>query len=327
MNQTSEPSEARPPPPRPPAAPVASSATRRENFSTDFRRFFVRGLAALMPTLVTLWLLLKVWEFLWQSIGVYLLIGLNRLLLASEHLGTSPDLLTHGSQFVRDPRNGPWYVQLLGVVLAVVLVYLVGLFAGNFLGRTAWRLAERAVKRVPLIRAIYPAVKQVTDFLLADKTSQFAGTRVVAVEPHAKGIWSIGLVTGSGLRPLSDSLGQEMITVFVPSSPTAFSGYVLVVPRGSVIELPLTVEQAMRLLVSGGVLDPAALRGAASGADAAAGTVLGGPGRARLSLGAEVSGHNASELPLAAPPVLIDAPAPSTAPPSAAARELPRAAG
>jgi uncharacterized membrane protein len=305
VNQTPHPSEPRPPTAGPRAA--AAGVATRETFSTDFRRFFVRGLAALMPTLVTLWLVMKVWEFLWQSIGVYLIIGLKRLLAASEHLGTSPDLLNQGSQLVRDPRNGPWYVQLFGVVLAVVLVYLVGLFAGNFLGRTAWRLAERAVMRVPLIRAIYPAVKQVTDFLLADKTSQFAGTRVVAVEPHSKGIWSIGLVTGSGLRPLSESLGQEMITVFVPSSPTAFSGYVLVVPRESVIELPLTVEQAMRLLVSGGVLDPAALAG-----------VEGIPARARMALGAEVSGHNAGELPLGGP---------AGGEAGAASRELPRAAG
>jgi uncharacterized membrane protein len=212
-----------------------------------------------MPTLITLWLLLKVWEFLWQSIGVYIILGLNRLLAASEHFGTSPNWVNHGSHQLTDPRNGPWSVQLFGVLLAVILVYLVGLFAGNFLGRTAWHLAERAVMRVPLIRAIYPAVKQVTDFVLADKTNQFAGSRVVAVEPHAKGIWSIGLITGSGLKQLSESVGQNMITVFVPSSPTAFSGSVLVVPRESVVELPLTVEQALRLLVSGGVIDPETL--------------------------------------------------------------------
>ena len=247
MNQTPEQSTIR---------PVQNS---RENFSTDFRRFFLRGLAALMPTLITLWLLLKVWEFLWQSIGVYIILSINRFLAASEHFGTSPDRVNHLNERLADPRNGPWYVQLLGVVLAVILVYLFGLFAGNFIGRTAWRLTERAVMRVPLIRAIYPAVKQVTDFVLADKSNQFAGSRVVAVEPHAKGIWSIALITGSGLKQLSESVGQDMITVFVPSSPTAFSGYVLVVPRDSVVELPFTVEQALRLLVSGGVIDPATL--------------------------------------------------------------------
>src|SRR5204862_6177067 len=102
----------------------------------------------------------------------------------------------------------------------------------------------------------YPAVKQVTDFILTERGSQFLGNRVVAVQPHAKGIWSIGLVTGGGLAPLESATNADMVTVFVPSSPTAFSGYVLVVPRDHVVELPLKVEEAMRLLVSGGVLAP-----------------------------------------------------------------------
>jgi uncharacterized membrane protein len=228
----------------------------RENFSQDFRRFFLRGLAALMPTLITIWLLMKVWEFLWGSLGFYIILGLRRLASATAPLSDTAAKVALRPELAADPHNIPWYVQIGGVLLAIILVYLVGLFAGHFLGRVTWRLAERAVMRVPLIRAIYPAVKQVTDFVLADKSQQFAGTRVVAVEPHAKGIWSIGLVTGPGLRPISESVGSEMITVFVPSSPTAFSGYVLVVPRESVIELPLSVEQAMRVLVSGGVIDP-----------------------------------------------------------------------
>jgi uncharacterized membrane protein len=235
--------------------PEGGAAETAANFSTDFRRFFLRGLAALMPTLITIWLLLKVWQFLWQSIGVYIILGLHRLLQASQHYGAAPPWATTAATWANTPEYGPWYEQIIGVVLAVILVYLVGLLAGHIIGRTAWRLAERAVMRIPLIRAIYPAVKQVTDFVLADKNNQFAGTRVVAVEPHSKGIWSIGLVTGSGIKSLSDSLNQEMLTVFIPSSPTAFSGYVLVVPRSSVVELPLTVEQAMRLLVSGGVIE------------------------------------------------------------------------
>ena len=215
----------------------------RENFSQDFRRFFVRGLAALMPTLM------KVWEFLWGSIGIYIIMGLKRLASATRHFSSAPSWVGRPELAVDRP-DMPWYVQVAGVVMAVILVYLVGLFAGHFIGRAAWRLAERAVMRVPLLRAIYPAVKQVTDFVLADKSTQYAGARVVAVEPHAKGIWSIGLVTGPGMRPLVDAVGTEMITVFVPSSPTAFSGYVLVVPRDSAVELPLTVDQAMRMLVS-----------------------------------------------------------------------------
>lgn len=222
-----------------------------ETFSQDFRRFFVRGLKALLPTLITLWLMLKIWEFLWEYIGFYIILGLRHV---SEKLPVGITSKTKDLPF--DLKSVTWSVQLTGVVLAILLVYVVGLLAGNFIGRAAWALAERTSLRIPMIRAIYPAVKQITDFVLAERSGQFASARVVAVEPHAKGIWSIGLVTGTEIKALSESIGTELLTVFIPSSPTAFTGYVIVVPRQSIIELPLTVEQAIRLLVSGGVIDP-----------------------------------------------------------------------
>ena len=80
---------------------------------------------------------------------------------------------------------------------------------------------------MPVVRALYPAVKQVTDFLLADKEGQFEGSRVVAVRPHDNDIWSIALVTGPGLPELAEHTRRRMVTVFVPSSPTAFSGYTM----------------------------------------------------------------------------------------------------
>jgi uncharacterized membrane protein len=107
---------------------------------------------------------------------------------------------------------------------------------------------------LPLVKAVYPTVKQVTDFLLADRTSNFSGSRVVAVRPHAGNIWSVGLYTGSEIHGITSE--HEMVTVFIPSTPTAFTGYVVVVPREDIVELPLTVEEAMRLLLSGGVVEP-----------------------------------------------------------------------
>jgi len=239
------------------AVPADPSAGARVSFGQDFKRFFLRGLAALLPTLITIWLMLRVWEFLWENMGKYLLQGISHL------SGTLCDWGVLGNDSARmiarlaDTTTQPsWSVQLGGVALAVVLVYIVGLVAGNFIGRAAWRLAEMALLRVPLLRAIYTAIKQVTDFVLADKSEQFKGSRVVAVEPHARGIWSIGLVTGPGLKSLSQKTGSQMLTVFIPSSPTAFSGYVLLVPQESVVELPITVEHALRMLVSGGVIGP-----------------------------------------------------------------------
>ncbi len=226
----------------------------RMSFAADFRRFFVRGLAAVMPTLITLWLLVWVWNFLWTNVGSHIILGIRWFWMT---------LSDHGLVSYKPPmyfhivlNDELFSTRILGVVLAVLLIYIVGVFVGNLIGRTAWRVAEHGVMKIPLIRAIYPAVKQITDFVLSERTDQFQHSTVVAVEPHEKGIWSIGLVTGSGVPQLSAATGQEMVTVFVPSSPTAFSGYVLVVPKKSVVELPLKVEEAMRLLISGGVLTP-----------------------------------------------------------------------
>ncbi len=212
-------------------------------------------MAALLPTLITLWLLVWAWNFLWESLGRHIIFGIKWMWLSMAESGlVRPEPAGYIGRYWSEDRL---LTRIIGVGLAVVLVYLIGVIAGNFIGRTFYRIAERAVMRIPLVRAVYPAVKQVTDFLLTKRgQGQFAGSRVVAVQPHASEIWSIGLVTGGGVKPLSDATGEEMVTVFVPSSPTAFSGYVMVAPRKHVIELPLTVEEAMRLLVSGGVIVP-----------------------------------------------------------------------
>ena len=227
---------------------------RRRSFGEDFQRFFLRGLGTLLPTIITIAVVWWVINFLWDSIGWYLIELVKRVWI----ILVQNDLV--------DPRNGTyireywqedqWYTKVVGVALALLAIYLVGLLVGNFIGRAFYRLAERLVMKIPVIRALYPAVKQVTDFLVGGREAQFEGSRVVAVKPHAGDIWSVALVTGSGLPPLTQATREEMVTVFVPSSPTAFSGYVMIVPRSGVVELPMSVEEAMRLLVSGGVIIP-----------------------------------------------------------------------
>ena len=221
--------------------------TRKKSALDGFRRFFMSGLAALLPTLITLWLLIKVWTFLWEYVGQPIIWVIMRVWLTLDDQ-TSAGYIRHYFDSM-----GDFKLQLLGVGLAFLLVYSVGLFVGNIIGRSSWRLLEKAIMSIPLVRAIFPAVKQLTDFILAERSHQFQGSRVVAVQPHANGTWSIALITGGGVRQLSDTVQREMVTVFVPSSPTAFAGYVMVVPRDEVIELPLSVEEAMTLLMTGGV--------------------------------------------------------------------------
>ena len=232
--------------------------SRQVTFGDDFRRFFMSGMAALLPTLITLWLLVWAWNFLWESLGQHIIFGIKWMWLSMAESGlVRAEPAGYIGRYWSEDRL---HTRIIGVVLAVLLVYIIGVLVGNFIGRTFYRLAERAVMRIPLVRAVYPAVKQVTDFVLSKRRDQFASSHVVACQPHEQGIWSIGLITGGGLKPLNDAVGEDLVTVFVPSTPTAFSGYVLVVPRRNVVELPMTVEEAMRLLVSGGVIVPDAQR-------------------------------------------------------------------
>jgi len=150
-----------------------------------------------------------------------------------------------------------WWTDLIGVGVAIVGVYLAGRLVGGFMGRRIYLWIERLFAAVPLVRAVYPSVKQVVDFLFSEeKTLRFS--RVVAVEYPRKGVWSVGLVTAER-RHLITPPGQDAVTVFVPSSPTPFTGYTVMIPRSELIELPITIDQALRYLVSGGVLSPEAV--------------------------------------------------------------------
>ena len=97
-----------------------------------------------------------------------------------------------------------------------------------------------------------------TDFFLIRKELSF--NRVVALEYPRKGLWAIGLGTGQGLQVLGRNLKRDFLTVFVPSSPTPFTGYVITVPKEEVVEVDLTIEEALRFIISGGVITPTELR-------------------------------------------------------------------
>ena len=216
--------------------------------------FFVRGLKTLLPTLITLYLIIWAWEFLWDNVGRHLIWVLQNI--QYQLAGQEAQWGAVRRVWMTERGEWQWWAQVVGVALAVMIVYLVGLLVGNLIGRTFWRLGESLALRIPIIRAIYPAAKQITDFVLYEKSAAPDDRRVVACRPHSNGVWSIGLITGAGMKSLEAISGEELVTVFVPSSPTAFSGYVLVVPRSELVELPLKVEEALRILVSGGVLAP-----------------------------------------------------------------------
>jgi len=111
--------------------------------------------------------------------------------------------------------------------------------------------------RTPGLRGIYPYIKQVTDFFLTQaEQKKLSFSKVVAVEYPRKGIWSIGLITGTGLKKITEEVKKELLTVLIPTSPTPFTGFVIMVPKKQTIEMDITIEEVFRFLVSGGVITP-----------------------------------------------------------------------
>lgn len=201
------------------------------------RRFLITGLATLLPTVLTGYIVYLCYRFVHNSLGAW--IG---ALLANVLNETEENAATWAAG------------DILAVVIVFALAYIVGAVATGFVGRRIVRAGESFLAKVPFVKLIYPYVKQVTDFILSDKSSRFRA--VVAVPYPRRGVYSIGFVTGLGMRAINERTKKEMIHVFIPSSPTPITGYVVFVPREDVIELPITVDQAIRFAISGGVIVP-----------------------------------------------------------------------
>lgn len=221
-----------------------------KRFSGDFKRFFLRGLAAFLPTLLTLAVVIYVFALVQRYIGRYINAGVLWLIGKIWFAMSSPQ----AKQLDGLRKFWDSYLWWVGFALAVVCIYFFGKFVGSFIGKAVWHMIERAFFRLPVIKQIYPYIKQVTDFLLSEKISRFS--RVVAVEYPRKGVWSLGLVTGDGLKRLRDEISPDLLTVFIPSSPTPVTGYTITVSRQDVIDLPLSIDEALKFTVSGGVIVP-----------------------------------------------------------------------
>lgn len=243
----------------------------------------------LLPSLLTLWLLVAAYQFIDRNVAEPIN-GLARAVLAwsSTIPGPTNGLFEPTEAAVeaalaeqaaaRSPLSRStivsnlrarevatwwqqhWYTRFFGLVAALVGVYLAGRLVGGWLGRRLLEQLEHLLGKVPLIRQLYPQIKQIVGFFLsdepvADDAKKMKFSRVVLVEFPRKGVWAVGLMTGSAMRAIESESG-EALTVFIPSSPTPFTGWTVTVRRDEVHELPITIDEAIRYLVSGGVLVP-----------------------------------------------------------------------
>jgi uncharacterized membrane protein len=203
------------------------------------RQAFFTGLVIVLPLTITVWIL---------GILVRQLEGLSSPILLAVLRVADPDLAA-------DAAFATWVVPVVGVALTFLLVVLVGALAGNFAGRRLLAAFERIILRVPVVKGIYGAARQLID-AFSRKDEVFR--RVVAVEYPRPGIWTIGFLTQSGAM-VARSDGpplQDVSLVFLPTSPNPTSGWLAVVPDRQVVPLEMSIEEGVKLIVSGGLVVP-----------------------------------------------------------------------
>lgn len=148
----------------------------------------------------------------------------------------------------------PISIPGLGLVVLIIFLMLVGMFAAGFLGRFFIRLGEWFMARVPLLSSVYSLLKQIFETVFSDKAQAFK--RVVMLEYPRKGLWILGLVSADLKGEIKQQLPEDMLNVFIPTTPNPTSGFLIFVPRRGVVELEMSVEEAIKFIVSGGLVEP-----------------------------------------------------------------------
>lgn len=142
----------------------------------------------------------------------------------------------------------------LGMVIGIIIITLIGALAAGFLGRWIIYIGEAILNRMPVVRTIYGATKQILETVISSQSDAFR--EVVLVEYPRKGLWVIGFVTGNTKGEVHSLINKSMVNVFVPTTPNPTSGFLLFCPRTEVIFMKMSVEEAVKLVVSGGIVTP-----------------------------------------------------------------------
>jgi uncharacterized membrane protein len=193
------------------------------------KKYFITGLLVLVPLFITLWVLSSLIGMMDQS-----------LLLLPE--GWRP--------------KAQWGLEIPGVgaLLTLLIIFVTGLIATNFFGMQVILLWESLLARVPVVKSIYSSVKQVSDTLFSDSGNAFR--QAVLVQFPREGAWTIAFITGIPGGDVANHLLGDYVSVYVPTTPNPTGGYFLMLPREEVIALDMSVDEALKYIISMGVVSP-----------------------------------------------------------------------
>jgi len=193
------------------------------------RKYFITGLLIWIPLIITIWVLKFIFDVLDQS-----------LLLLPVALQTESWIGFH--------------IPGLGAIFTLVIVFVTGVLATNFFGARLVTLWNDVLNRIPVVNSIYSSVKQISDTLFSSSGQAFRKALLVQW-PH-EGMWTIGFQTGTPGGDVAHHVPADSLSVYVPTTPNPTGGYFVVVARKDVIELDMTVDQALKYVISMGVVPP-----------------------------------------------------------------------
>jgi uncharacterized membrane protein len=215
-----------------PAAPEAGKTGKplRIGLLARIRAYFLAGILVTAPVAITLYLAWAVIDLIDNSV--------SRLLPAQYN-----------------PENYmPFSVPGLGVVIVILTLTLIGAFTAGVIGRLVIRMGEGVLARMPIIRSVYAATKQIMETVLANQSAAFR--EVVLLEYPRRGIWTLGFISGQTHGEVRDLSADDVVNVFVPTTPNPTSGFLLFVPRSDLHVLSMTVEEGIKMVVSSGIVTP-----------------------------------------------------------------------
>ena len=205
---------------------------KKNNFISKFRRFFFTGFLVTAPILITLYVTWIVITFIDSKVADLL-----------------PEYLDFRTAF-------PYQIPGFGLLIVIIFITIVGALTPGIIGRTLLKTGERIVSKMPIVRSIYSALKQIMETIMSTNSNSFR--EVVLVEYPRKGIWVIGFVTGDTKGEVQKLLKNknQLINIFIPTTPNPTSGFLLFVPKKDLLYLKMSVEQAVKLVISGGIVAP-----------------------------------------------------------------------
>jgi len=205
-----------------------------QRFKQDLKNDLIAGLLVVIPLATTIWLTFTISNWV-----------INFLTRIPKQLNPYDNL-------------HPIFVNLInilvGLTVPLMFILLIGLMARNIAGKWLLDLGEKLLQAIPLAGSVYKTLKQLLETIFKDSDEKFRG--VVMVEYPRKGVWSLGFVTGTISRDIQSRMTRPMLSVFIPTTPNPTTGWYAVIPEDEAITLSLSIEDAFKIVISGGIVNP-----------------------------------------------------------------------